>query len=509
MNRIRRHSTTQHTTTSRRTVPSVATSCGLLLAALGATSAFAQIDPAGGEFSVNTYTMGQQVLPNVTHTADGQFVVVWTSYGPDGSAGGVVGQRFDAGGTTLGQEFLVNAYTTGAQTEASVGADDDGRFVVVWTAASDQDGDGLGIFGQRFSAAGGTLGDEFQVNTGTNGNQQTPDVAVLGDGSFISTWQSGDGGGMGISARRFNPSGVALGNNFRVNSATAYNQILPAISAADDGSFVVVFASYGADDPADTATSGVFARRFAADGSPLGDDFQVNTYTTGEQTFPDVGVQPGGSFVVAWQDGAQFARSGIVARLFDSSGAASDDEIVVQADATYTRERPRVAVGHDGSFVVAWESTPQDGSSRGTFARRYSAAGAPLGGEFQVNSFTAGSQYSAAISDGGQNDVVVVWQSPQDGSADGIVGQRFVTSATGSCGDPIALTASFTAGADLARVVTATDAPAILQAAVGLRPCELCICDVNGSATLSATDALMALQYSVGQPASLLCPPCG
>jgi hypothetical protein len=140
------------------------------------------------------------------------------------------------------------------------------------------------------------------------------------------------------------------------------------------------------------------------------------------------------------------------------------------------------------------------------FGRRFSAAGAPLGAEFQVNSFTPGSQYNAAISDNGQGDVVVAWQSPQDGSADGIVAQRFVTSSgpAGSCGDPIALTASTQPG----RAVTATDSLAILQAAVGLLACELCVCDVNGSGSLSASDALVTLQFSVGQSLPLLCPPC-
>ena len=481
-----------------------------LLVVLSASRAFAQIAPAGNEFRVNTYTTGQQVLPSVTHTIDGRFVAVWTSYGPDGSVGGVVGRRFDADGTKLGQEFLANTYTTGAQTQPSVGADDNGHYVVVWTGASDQDGSGLGIFGQRYNATGGKLGAEFLVNSGTSGSQQTPDIAVLPDGSFVTVWQAGDGGGAGVSARRFGADGVALGNNFRVNSGTAYDQILPAISADTDGSFVVVFASYGGDDPADTATAGVFARRYGANGSPLSDDFQVNTYTTGGQTFPDVGVQPGGGFVVVWQDGEQFAKSSIVGRLFDATGTAIDDEIVIQSDATNTRERPRVAVGGDGSFVVAWESRPQDGSSTGMFAQRFSASGAPLGGEFQVNSFTAGGQYSAAISDDGQSNVVVVWQSPQDGSADGIDGQRFVTesSPAGSCGDPIALTTGFAASTHLGRAVTATDALAILQAAVGLLACELCVCDVNGSATLSASDALLTLQYSVGQSTSLFCPPC-
>jgi hypothetical protein len=144
------------------------------------------------------------------------------------------------------------------------------------------------------------------------------------------------------------------------------------------------------------------------------------------------------------------------------------------------------------------------------FGRRFTAVGAPLGAEFQVNSFTPGSQYNAAISDSGQAEILVVWQTPADGSADGISGQRFITSSgpAGSCGDPIALTASFAASTHLGRAVTATDALAILQAAVGLLACELCVCDVNGSGNLSASDALVTLQFSVGQSGPLLCPPC-
>lgn len=507
-----RHHPLARTNDVRRCSRGAAWAVGVLLCATSAVPiARAQIDPEGDEFQVNEHTTGQQVLPSVAHLADQRFVVVWASDGPDGSASGIVGRRSNDDGTQLRREFLVNTYTTDSQTQPVVGSDATGHFVVVWTNTEPQDGNGLGIFGQRFNAMGGMAGAEFQVNSVTTGNQQTPDIAVLPDGRFITVWREArDGSGASIAGRRFAANGVALADNFTVNSGTAGDQILPAISADDDGSFVVTFASYGGDDAGDGTTAGVFARRFDANGAALGGDFQVNTYTTGSQTSPDVGVQPGGGFVVVWEDSGQFEKSSIVGRIYDATGAAVAGELVIRSDATSLRENPHVAVGGDGSFVVIWESTPQDGSSRGLFARRFSAAGAPLGAEFQVNSFTPGSQYNAAISDSGQGDVIVAWQSPQDSSADGIFAQRFVTSSgpAGSCGDPIALTAAFAASTHLGRAVTATDALAILQAAVGLLSCELCVCDVNGSGNLSASDALVTLQFSVGQSGSLLCPPC-
>lgn len=55
---------------------------------------------------------------------------------------------------------------------------------------------------------------------------------------------------------------------------------------------------------------------------------------------------------------------------------------------------------------------------------------------------------------------------------------------------------------------TATDALAALNAAVGLLPCELCVCDVDGSAAITATDALSILSLAVGGPVTLNCPAC-
>lgn len=69
----------------------------------------------------------------------------------------------------------------------------------------------------------------------------------------------------------------------------------------------------------------------------------------------------------------------------------------------------------------------------------------------------------------------------------------------GVCADP----------APVRGAITATDALATLQAAVGLATCELCICDVDGSGAVTATDALFTLTAAVGQPVSLDCPLCG
>ena len=110
--------------------------------------------------------------------AAGNFVVVWESYGQDGSSYGVFGQRYASTGAPLGPEFRVNTYTTGYQHDPAVASDSSGNFVVVWTSDG-QDGSGNGVFGQRYDSSGAPLGPEFRVNTYTT-DAQTASVRGLG-----------------------------------------------------------------------------------------------------------------------------------------------------------------------------------------------------------------------------------------------------------------------------------------------------------------------------------------
>ena len=55
---------------------------------------------------------------------------------------------------------------------------------------------------------------------------------------------------------------------------------------------------------------------------------------------------------------------------------------------------------------------------------------------------------------------------------------------------------------------SASDALSILQTAVGMSSCVLCICDVDSGGTVAASDALRVLQRAVGQSVTLDCPAC-
>jgi hypothetical protein len=105
--------------------------------------------PLGSEFQVNAYTTGAQSLPSVAVAADGSFVVAWQSSVGDGSGDTVFARRFRADGSPRENDFVVNVYTTGAQRRPVAATDANGNFVVAWESDG-QDGDGIGVFAQRF-----------------------------------------------------------------------------------------------------------------------------------------------------------------------------------------------------------------------------------------------------------------------------------------------------------------------------------------------------------------------
>jgi CSLREA domain-containing protein len=77
-----------------------------------------------------------------------------------------------------------------------------------------------------------------------------------------------------------------------------------------------------------------------------------------------------------------------------------------------------------------------------------------------------------------------------------------------ACGEASEVLGNFVAGVSMPRVITSTDALIALSAAVGVAECPACVCDVNNSAGVTATDALTLLRYAVGQPVTLDCPAC-
>lgn len=343
--------------------------------------------PLTGEILVSDGGFPSQ--PAVATSPAGSFLVVWErssdsyrrAFGPGGAPSGgaevldggspaidadpggnavltrgevvVLGGRFGIDGVGQGAEFQVNTQTETLCFDSAVARAPNGRFVVSWTAFHGQDGDGYGIFAQRFDALGNRQGGEFQVNTYTTGHQQDSDVSMASDGSFVVSWYRGAASGLGVFARRFASNGNPLGGEFRVDSDLGNGGYFPAVSHDPTGGFMVVWQVVG-EEPGGS-TLGVFGRRFASNGQPHGGSFRVNQVTASAQREPDLDHGLDGSHVVVWNSNDQDGdRHGVFARHFAQDGSPRGAEFQVNAETVGNQGAPSVAVDAGGDFVVAW-----------------------------------------------------------------------------------------------------------------------------------------------------------
>lgn len=379
----------------------------------------AQTARLGAEFRVNTYTTGYQRHARVAVDGSNRYVVVWES--PDGSLSGIRGGRLDANGVKLGSDFQINTYTSHYQAAPVLEADSSGNFVVVWQSYR-QDGSYYGVYGQRYNNSAVKAGSEFIVNTTTAYDEVSPSISRDSSGNFVVVWEGPDGFNSAIFGNRFNNVGVTQSGEFQISPNNANYKGNPAVARTGNSEFVVAWEAFGQDG----SNYGIYGQRYRTNGNKNGNEFRLNTYTTGEQGVPSVAIDGSGNFVAVWQSAQDGSGFGIYGQRYSSTGAAQGTEFRVNATTAGEQRHPAVGMDTAGNFVVVWQSFLQDGSSYGIFAQRYTSAGATRGPEFRVNTYTIGNQVLPSVGVNPTNgDFLVVWDSfGQDGSLTGVYGQR-------------------------------------------------------------------------------------
>ena len=344
----------------------------------------------------------------------GDSVVVWSSQNQDASGWGVFAQRYDKNGIALGGEFRINVSEGNNEQWASVATTDSGNFVVAWTADV-QDGSGQGVFARLFNATGTPLTGDILVNTTTSNNQKTPSVDMDAAGNFVVAWEGeGVGDGTGIFARRFDSTGVALDpTEIRANNVTAGTQSDTSIAVDASGNFVVVWddangvharqfdsagtplagqftvdnggsageASVAVDADGDFTVvwretfidKGVYLRRYDATGTPLAPTAIVNTTSFGDQTDPSVAMDGAGNFIVTWEGIGLGDGAGVFAQRYDSSGMAVGGETLINQTITGVQDQTSVAILDLNNYIVVW-SGEGPGDTDGVFARQFGTA---------------------------------------------------------------------------------------------------------------------------------------
>lgn len=263
------------------------------------------------------------------------------------------------------------------------------------------------------------VGPQFQVNSYTPGFQAGPRVAAGNDGRFVVVYLSqgsadDDDSGYSVQGQLFSPQGSPIGAEIQVNTYTTSQQQWPAVAVAPDGELVVVWSSNGSAF-SDNSGLSIQGQRFGTDGSRIGGEFEVNTNGAGDQEYPVAAMGDNG-FVIVWASdggGGGYASS-IQARLFAANGVPLGPELAVSEGTTSGVESPEVARTEDGGFVVTWSSNESEGdddSSTSVQARIFDDLGLPEGPAFQVNTYTTDRQFRPGVASAPGGGFAVVWTS--------------------------------------------------------------------------------------------------
>lgn len=376
------------------------------------------------EFQVNTRTGNNQTDPAIAMDANGNFVVVWSSYRQDGDSGGIFGQRFDCDGVAIGSEFQINTETAGNQTEPSVAMDSSGNFVVAWHGPGPDEED---IFAQRFDANGQPLGNEFRVNSYTDNRQLCPSAAMNNDGNFVIVWESmnipEDANKRSICGQLYNSSGSNLVPEFVVNDEESTCRH-PDVAMHNSGRFIVVWIR-------ESTTKSVWVRHFEADGnapflsSKVNDEFNFTSLTR-----PTVAIDAMGNYVIVWDGHNQGDDyDNVYLKRYHWSHAPLHEQYLVNTQQTADQTNPSVAICDD-TFIVVWEDDSEsERTERNILGQRFVNQGEeigspiPLGDEFQINIYEVDDQKYPVVVLKENGEFITVWQSyEQDGSQYGIFG---------------------------------------------------------------------------------------
>ncbi len=256
--------------------------------------------------------------------------------------------------------------------------------------------------------------DEQVVNTNSSNDQVTPAVAGLEDNGYVVTWSSEnqDGSGYGIYARTYNNNGEAVSAEVQVNTTTLNDQTAPEVTGLSNGNYVATWTSDGQDG----SGLGVYAQVMDANNQPVGTEFKVNSYNTNDQSQPAVTSLNNGTFVVTWQStGQDGSQEGIYAKVFNNDGTLVKDEFRVNTVAAEDQTRSEVAAMKDGGFVVTWTSGLNDADHHGIAVQRYDKDGNAVGTERVVNTVATGEQGYSSVVGLDDGSYAVSWWSEHEG----------------------------------------------------------------------------------------------
>jgi hypothetical protein len=364
-----------------------------------------------------------QSTPSIDGDGNGNFVITWKDR-RNGIDCDIFAQIHLKNDTLTSNNFKVNNETGIIdQYSPAIAVDENMNFVIAWI---ENNFNNWNVYAQRFSSDGTTLGNNFLVNDDDGSERKTHiSISIDSCANFVIIWADLRNGNWDIYSQHYSNEGTALGNNVKINDDSGNSTQLWTASVCDKSGYLVV-------SWADTRNNNgreIFAQRFLPDGTPLGNNFKVNTDLYGNNhIFPDLAMDGNSNFIIVWDDN----RNGypdIYAQRYLADGTAIDDNFKINNDVPNTAQRdPSVSSDFAGNFIVSWDDNRFD--YHDVFARRFSNDGTALDDDFIVNDYTNDSQLNAVVSSDVNGNFLICWEDGRFGYNGDIFYQEYLNDGT-------------------------------------------------------------------------------
>ncbi|HET6565269.1 MAG TPA: hypothetical protein VFG52_07645 [Xanthomonadales bacterium] len=365
-------------------------------------------------------------FPDAAVDHRGRSIFVWdeATFSPSIQAHNIVMRVFDRNGQSLVGPVKINTYDDNSQLNPRVAVSADGSFLVIWQSFELPEGQAANrivVRSQAFDSDAQLLGSE-QIVSSLNTLKAvdvSADVAALTGGGYVAVWQSGQSPdtthSTSIQARRIGSNGVPLLNQFQVNNTASTTPVTySTVTQLQDGGFFVAW-----------TFPEIRGRRFAADGTPVAADFQLNTLTAGNEAELDLATHQDGRVMLVWRDSGEPTGEGneIRGRLFSATAVAQGDDFRINSSTAGSQSWPSVADYAGNGFFVTWQSpvsTGGDSDPDGIEARVVRGINDFPGPQFQVNTYTTESQFQPSVG-GKAGRIATVWISARNTETSQIV----------------------------------------------------------------------------------------
>ncbi|MBB4866269.1 hypothetical protein HNP46_005174 [Pseudomonas nitritireducens] len=398
--------------------------------------------PVGPEFNISAKLSDTTVAPDVVAFPDGTFMVSWHNW--ESGREVVHTQRFGYthddngninGSVKVGPDLAISPANYGFNQNSKIVVLDDGGYVVMWQAAVTL-GKQWDIVARQFDASGKVVGGDTII--GEIGVREKPssDVSVtkLEDGNLAIAWGKYPNANCDVVLTIYNPSTLSVSASVTANVVTANVQDSPSIATLSNGNIIVTWDSNDVSG-VDQSEWGVWGRIFTPNGTAVGGEFLVNSYTPGTQKTPTVVANPNGGFIVLYTSNADVVdglnSAGIYAQYFDNDGHRVGQELRIHQLMVGEQKQPDATFLADGRLFVTWTDTyVSDGSGeaiKGRIIDVDSSVGLSIEDASTPTPLAAHVESSSGL-----------WMLFDDGSATGLMlNNEFLSSVQGGDGNDV------------------------------------------------------------------------